>query len=122
MEYGYVGWGANSSLAARRGWARLADMSNASVTVLYVYIALLVVGGVMGMVKAGSKVSLITSVASAAVLGVGIYERMMFLCAGVVLALAAVFVIRYNKGSKFMPSGFMVIVSTATLVALAILR
>jgi len=97
-------------------------MSNASVTVLCVYIVLVLVGGIMGFVKAGSKISLITSVAAAAILGFCIYEKLIYPAAGIVLTLAAVFVIRYNKGRKFMPAGMMVILSSATLVALCLLR
>ncbi len=97
-------------------------MSNASVKVLGVYIVLLVVGGVMGMVKAGSKISLLTSVLFAGILAFCVYARALYPAAGVVLTLAAVFTIRYNKGRKFMPSGLMVILSTVTLVAICIYR
>jgi uncharacterized membrane protein (UPF0136 family) len=86
-------------------------------TILWIYIALLIVGGVMGFVKAGSKVSLITSV---------IFAIALALFAGRVLPwppgadvllvlLLVVFLIRYTKTKKFMPAGLMVVLTVATL-------
>jgi len=87
--------------------------------ILWVYIVLLVIGGVMGWVKAKSRVSLIMSVAFAAVL---------CLCAAhvinvphlvniLLIALLAVFLMRLGKTKKFMPAGFM---SLATVLTLAL--
>lgn len=103
-------------------WAKVADMSNASATVLCVYIVLLLAGGLMGFIKAGSKVSLITSAVSAALLGLCVWSKMVYPAGGIILALNAVFTIRYNKTRKFMPAGLMVILSLVTLVALCLLR
>jgi uncharacterized membrane protein (UPF0136 family) len=85
--------------------------------VLWVYIILLIAGGIMGFVKAGSKVSLITSLVFAAALA-------MF-AAGIVpwsfgadvllLVLLVVFVIRYIKVKKFMPAGLMAALTMAAL-------
>ncbi|HWD20366.1 MAG TPA: TMEM14 family protein [Verrucomicrobiae bacterium] len=99
-------------------------MSNASVTVLWVYIALLLAGGVMGFVKAKSKISLITSAAFAAALalcalGIVKYAAVAY---GLIGLLAVVFIMRFAKGRKFMPAGFMVVLSLGALAALWLLR
>ena len=86
--------------------------------ILWIYIVLLVVGGLMGFLKAGSKTSLIVSAASAAVLilcqlGV-VFERRM---ADIVLAiLLVVFAWRLGESKKFMPAGLMLILTVAALV------
>jgi len=78
----------------------------------------------MGFLKAGSKISLITSAAFALPLA---------LCATAVIPayptapiliglLALVFAVRYAKGRKFMPSGLMVLLSIIVLAALLALR
>ena len=63
-------------------------MHNFASTVLWIYIVLLLVGGLIGFFKAGSKVSLITS---------------------------SVFAVRLAKTKKFMPSGLMLVVTIAAL-------
>ena len=85
-------------------------------TILWVYSMLLVLGGLIGFFKAGSKPSLIISVSFAAVL---------MLCAmGVVnhqyadLALVSLLIVfgwRLGKTRKFMPSGMMLILTLAAL-------
>ncbi len=85
--------------------------------ILWVYIVLLVIGGLIGFLKAGSKVSLIMSVAFAAVLSLCaagvIFQPYM---ADVVLAaLLVVFGMRLAKTRKFMPSGVMLILTVAAL-------
>jgi uncharacterized membrane protein (UPF0136 family) len=89
--------------------------------VLWIYIILLLVGGLIGFLKAGSKVSLISSSISAALLIVSItvlrpeFARPM---ADVIMAaLLVVFAMRLAKTRKFMPSGMMLVV---TLIALAL--
>jgi uncharacterized membrane protein (UPF0136 family) len=88
--------------------------------ILWVYIVLLVIGGIMGWVKAKSRVSLIMSVAFAAVL---------CLCAAHVInvphlvdillvVLLVVFLIRLGKTKKFMPAGLMSLVTVITLALL----
>ncbi len=92
--------------------------------VLWIYIVLLVAGGLMGFLKAGSKVSLITS---------SIFAVLLALCARNVLpasplapilvgVLLVVFGMRFAKGKKFMPSGLMIVLSALTLAALLFLR
>jgi uncharacterized membrane protein (UPF0136 family) len=86
-------------------------------TVLWIYIILLVVGGLIGYFKAGSKASLITSAVFAALLilcqvGV-IFQRYM---ADIILAaLLVVFAWRLTKSKKFMPSGLLLILTVVTL-------
>lgn len=87
-------------------------------TVLWVYIVLLVLGGLMGFLKAGSKASLIASSAFAAVLIMCergfIFQRGM---ADIVLAFLLVFfAVRLTKSKKFMPNGMMLILTLLALV------
>jgi uncharacterized membrane protein (UPF0136 family) len=88
-------------------------------TVLWVYIVLLLVGGLIGFFKAKSQVSLVTSAASAAILilcALGVVFK--YYVADIVMALLlVVFAIRLGKTKKFMPSGMMLVV---TAVALAL--
>jgi len=92
-------------------------MQQFAATILWVYIVLLIVGGLFGYFKAGSKVSLITSSISAAVLVLCalniVFKPYM---ADVVMALLLiVFAIRLTKTKKFMPSGLMLVLTVATL-------
>jgi uncharacterized membrane protein (UPF0136 family) len=90
------------------------------IIVLWVYIVLLLIGGTMGLIKAGSKVSLITS---------AVFAVLLALCAlGIIrpLSIADIFVglllvvfgIRFAKGRKFMPSGLMLALSAVMLAVL----
>jgi len=86
--------------------------------VLWIYIVLLVVGGLIGFLKAKSKVSLIMSVSFAALL-VLCALRIVFqpYVADILLAaLLIVFAMRLGKTKKFMPSGMMLVVTLAALV------
>ena len=85
---------------------------------LWIYVTLLLVGGLVGLLKAGSKISLITS---------GIFAALLALCALGVLhpfwiahiivgLVAVVFLVRWLKTSKFMPAGLMLIITIAVLV------
>jgi uncharacterized membrane protein (UPF0136 family) len=97
---------------------------NTSVIILWVYIVLLLAGGLMGFIKAQSKISLITS---------SIFALLLALCATSVIRpfyiadilvglLLVVFGMRFAKGRKFMPSGLMLGLSAAVLAALLWLR
>ena len=88
-------------------------------TVLWIYIVLLVAGGLAGYFKAGSKASLIASVSFAAALtlcAVGIvFQRQV---ADMILAVLLVFFgFRLATSKRFVPNGLMVVV---TIVALAL--
>jgi uncharacterized membrane protein (UPF0136 family) len=89
------------------------------ITVLWVYIVLLVAGGVAGFVKAQSKMSLLTSVAFAAALvmcAVGIIPKPIV--ADIILVVLLVFFgVRVAKTKKFMPMGLMTLL---TVIALAL--
>lgn len=90
-------------------------------TVLWIYILLLLVGGLIGFLKAGSKISLITSAISAAalilttipgLLGIRLASGLQDI---IMAALLVVFAIRLGKTKKFMPSGLMLVITAAAL-------
>jgi len=85
--------------------------------ILWIYIVLLVIGGLIGYFKAKSPVSLIMSVVFAVALSLcasGIifkeYVADIFLA-----ALMVVFVMRLTKTKKFMPAGMMLVITLITL-------
>jgi uncharacterized membrane protein (UPF0136 family) len=88
-------------------------------TILWVYIVVLVAGGLMGLLKAGSKVSLFTSLAFAAVLSLCamhvVQERR--LPDYILIALVFVFGARLAKTRQFMPMGMMALVTILALAA-----
>jgi uncharacterized membrane protein (UPF0136 family) len=100
-------------------------MSNFDVKVLWIYIVLLLVGGLIGFFKAKSKVSLITSAVFAALLILTTMHSMfqpgfaLTLANLTLLVLLLVFTVRLAKTKKFMPSGLIL---TATVVVLAMLN
>lgn len=90
-------------------------------TVLWIYIILLLVGGLIGFFKAGSKVSLLTSAVAAAIL-VATTVHQVFqpafasgLADLIMAALLIVFAVRLAKTKKFMPSGLMLVLTLAAL-------
>jgi len=87
-------------------------------TILWSYIVLLVAGGMMGLLKAGSKTSLFTSLIFAAVLSLCAMNiiRWRYAVDFIFLGLLFVFGMRFAKSRKFMPMGLMAI---ATILALA---
>ena len=91
------------------------------ITVLWIYIVLLLVGGLIGFLKAGSKVSLIMSAAFAAALVLcavpGVFETAFRTNLSNILmaVLIVVFAIRLAKTKKFMPAGLMLAVTIAAL-------
>ncbi|MGH7990359.1 MAG: TMEM14 family protein, partial [Limisphaerales bacterium] len=97
-------------------------MNDFTVKVLWAYIILLLIGGLIGFFKAKSKVSLISSAVFAALLILttlrGIFQPGFALgLANVILVvLLLVFAMRLGKTKKFMPSGLILL---ATVVVLA---
>jgi uncharacterized membrane protein (UPF0136 family) len=90
--------------------------------VFWIYVVLLLVGGLIGFFKAKSKMSLITSAVAAALLVLtraGIFEPAFARgLANVIMALLLiVFAIRLTKTKKFMPGGLMLVL---TILALAL--
>ena len=88
-------------------------------TILWIYIVLLVIGGIIGFVKAKSSISLIMSAAFAAALSLCAVGIITPHWAPEVLlaALLLVFAMRLAKTKKFMPAGLMLIL---TILALAL--
>src|ERR1043165_890708 len=91
--------------------------------VLWIYIILLVVGGLIGFLKAGSKISLISSTIAAALLVITAVPGLLTpqLRRGtadvIMAALLIVCGIRLTKTKKFMPSGLMLALTIAALAA-----
>ncbi|MBI4326693.1 MAG: TMEM14 family protein [Chloroflexi bacterium] len=84
--------------------------------ILWVYIILLLAGGLMGFVKAQSKISLIASVSFAALLVLFALDVFPFRYHGAVLVmLLIVFGVRLAKTKKFMPSGLMLVLTAVAL-------
>ena len=87
------------------------------VLVLWIYIVLLVAGGIMGYVKARSRISLMASLGFAIPLSLtamGVIPEP--LVADILLIILTVFFgMRFVKGRKFMPGGLMCILSILAL-------
>ncbi len=86
--------------------------------ILWIYIVLLVIGGVIGFVKAKSKPSLIaSSIFAVALAMVNLNLVNIRHLADILLGLLiVVFAMRYAKTKKFMPAGMMIILTVVTLV------
>jgi uncharacterized membrane protein (UPF0136 family) len=86
-------------------------------TILWIYIVLLLVGGLMGFFKGKSQISLVMSAAFAAALilcALGIIFK--YYVADILMAvLLVVFAMRLAKTKKFMPAGMMLVVTIAAL-------
>jgi uncharacterized membrane protein (UPF0136 family) len=114
--------GRNSKLGRFGQLRQPARVDNFQVQVLWVYIVLLIVGGLIGFFRAKSKVSLITSAVIAALLILTTLPNLLQRSAasnivnGIMALLLVVFAIRLAKTKKFMPSGLMLLVTIAALV------
>ena len=87
--------------------------------VLWVYIALMMLGGLMGFIKAGSKASIIASSIFAAVLALFALNILPFrYCWIILFVLLLFFGKRFLKGKKFMPNGMMAVLTIVTMVLL----
>ncbi len=89
--------------------------------VLGVYTALMLVGGVMGYVKAGSRPSLVSGILSgivgtAAVVIAGRSSNGFYLGAAMAAVLLGLFSVRLFRTRKPMPSGMLSAVSLAVLL------
>ena len=92
-------------------------MQHFALQVLWVYIVLLVIGGLIGFFKAGSKISLIMSASFAAALALcaaGIIFQ-PYMADVLLAALLIVFALRLTKSKKFMPAGLMLVLTIAAL-------
>jgi uncharacterized membrane protein (UPF0136 family) len=91
-------------------------------TVLWIYIAFLLIGGLIGFFKAQSAVSLVSSAVAAAILV--LISIPGFLQPGTATALAdlvmavllVVFAVRLAKTKKFMPSGMLIVATGLALL------
>ena len=96
--------------------------------VLWIYIVLLFIGGLIGFLKAGSKISLITSAIFAGILILcntdAIFQPHFarILSTIVLVFLLVFFSLRLTKSRKFMPNGMMAILTLAALVLPRILH
>ena len=88
-----------------------------AVILIAVYAVVVFAGGLMGYLKAGSKVSLIAGVASAALLSAAFWRAQsygvqgLWMAAAVAGLLSLVFLIRFIKTRSIMPSGTMLLLS-----------
>ena len=96
-------------------------MHNFANSVLWIYIVLLLVGGLIGFFKARSKVSLISSSVFALLLVLTTLHRIFQpafahdLANIILAALLVVFAVRLARTKKFMPSGLMLVLTILTL-------
>ena len=91
--------------------------------ILWIYIALLIGGGMMGLIKGGSRISLIVSAAFAVPLILCEFGVIPFQDARwILLGLVVVFVWRFSKSKKFMPSGLLILLTLGTLAALQFVK
>lgn len=103
-------------------------MNHFDVKVLWVYIVLLLVGGLIGFFKGKSKVSLITSAVFAAILIMTTLRNVFqpgvaLTVANVTLVvLLLVFAMRLGKTRKFMPSGLILVATVAVLALLNLVK
>ena len=85
-------------------------------TILWIYIVLLIVGGLIGYLKVGSKASIIASASFAAALILCQLDIINRKGIDVILAVLLVFfAIRLSKLKKFMPNGLMLVLTVVVL-------
>lgn len=85
--------------------------------ILIVYIVLLMAGGLVGFLKAGSKASLIASSAFTVALAVTEFAFQNATASNVLLLVLLIFFgMRLAKGRKFMPAGMMVLMTIVVLL------
>ena len=103
-------------------------MSYFHAKVLWVYIVLLLVGGLIGYFKGKSQVSLVTSAVFGSVLiltvlpGILLPRASMNLANGTLVVLLLVFAVRLGKTRKFMPSGLIMVATVAALALLNLMK
>ena len=91
--------------------------------VLWVYVILLVAGGLFGFFKAKSRASLISSVVFGALLAMCAADVVFkeYMAYVFLAALLVVFGIRLTKTKKFMPSGMLMVITLIALVLYGVL-
>ena len=97
-------------------------MNQISKTTSYIYGVVLILGGILGFVKAGSTISLLTGLTSGLLvflsckIGTTKPKEGYLYVAAISLVLAIFFTIRFAATSHFMPNGLMLVLSTMTFV------
>lgn len=87
-----------------------------AIAIVWAYAGLVLVGGLMGFLKAKSKVSLIMSVICTVPLVLVALKQLPLLAAQLVAGfLMVLFTVRYARTKKFMPSAMMAALSIVTL-------
>lgn len=91
--------------------------------ILWIYIVLLLIGGLIGYLKAKSKISLVMSAIFAVVLAFVAMDKPKPVFSvewswGILAFLALVFFLRLLKTKKFMPAGMMLLITAVTIVAM----
>ena len=98
-------------------------MDKFSKLVSLIYGAMLILGGVMGFLKAHSKISLITGAVSGLIvlLSCKINSKSSYLYVSAIsLVLAGFFSFRFAHSHAFMPTGLMLILSTMTFCVVSL--
>ena len=96
-------------------------MQNTAIEI-WVYGVIMILGGIMGFVKVGSKASLISGVGMGLALlasGFGVWRGSAdSLAVALVIAalLVVIFAIRYAKTRRFMPGGMLAVLSLVAVV------
>lgn len=99
-------------------------MIEISKVALIVLAALSFIGGIIGFVKSKSKASIVAGTISAILLGISYYISLgdpftgLLIGTNITLMLSIMFVVRYFKTRKFMPSGLMIVFSAITFITL----
>jgi len=85
--------------------------------ILWIYIVVLVAGGLVGLLKANSKISLIMSLSFAAALALCATDIVQVprLADIILIFLVVFFGLRFAKSKKFVPAGLMSVLTAATL-------
>ena len=116
--------GRNSELGRLWKLRQPAPVNHFDVKVLWAYIVLLLVGGLIGFLKAKSKVSLVSSALFAALLILttlrGVFQPGFArgLANVTLVVLLVVFALRLAKTRKFMPGGLILAATVAVLAVL----
>ena len=96
-------------------------MENAAIEV-WVYGVIMILGGIAGFARVGSKASLISGVGFGLMLllsGIGVWngsQNSLIMAILIALLLVVLFAIRYVKKRRFMPAGVLAILSLVAIV------
>lgn len=91
--------------------------------ILWLYLVVLLAGGIFGFVKAKSMVSLVSSLVFGLLLGLAAAHVIPGLYTGdlILTILVVVFAMRFQKTKKLMPAGVMTLVTIAALLVRAMM-